>query len=368
MTQIILKFTSFIATIGLTGFLLAFQATNNNLEELEAAKKTFVYETESNKNIFLKKMEEQIKTVAKTGNLDVVQKLIAEKKAFETNENNLPTSKDFKSLLSEFQKQNKKNKEVLLNLYDRKIKEYTKNLDFETAILIKKEFDQFQKTGFFIKNNSETKNTEAAHPQNTEKNNSENQTFIFDGVWHVSLLDSNWGSIRTVNGDKIQDKLNGALLSWKKEGDEITVTFKDFWDKLQISSNTKLTGKTSTGKRVIYEKILDIDEKDDFKNVPLKSLQKFNFTGIWMVEHPKNNWKAKRAVVGKNVYDFNHEKCTWRSFGNQIIVSWLNGGWERLYLNPKDPDNLIGKNDHGLEIYWHKISDKELKNISIKEN
>lgn len=367
MIKIILKFTLFMATIGLSGFLLAFQASENNLEELEVAKKTFVNEAESNKRMFLKKMEEQIKNIAKTGDLDAVQKLIAEKKDFETNEKNLPTSKDFKILLSEFQKQNKKNKEVLLNLYDRKIKEFTKNLDLETAIFIKKEFDQFQKNGSFIKNNSETKNADTEHPIKTEEKSAKNSAFIFDGVWHVSLLDSNFGSIRTVNGDKMQDKLNGELLSWKKEGDEITVSFKKLWDKLQITNNNKLTGRTSTGKGVIYERILDFDKGDNLKSEASNSSSKFNFTGIWMVEHPKNNWKANRGVVGNNVYDFNNIKCSWKLIGNQITVSWPNGGWEKLYVNFNDPSNLKGKHSRGFDTYWRRITDQELKTISFTE-
>ena len=367
MIKKILKFTLIMATIGLASFLLAFQESEKNLEELEAAKKTFINETESNKKMFLKKMEEQIKNIAKTGNLDAVQKLIAEKKDFETNEKNLPTSKDFKSLVNEFQKQNKKGKEVLLNLYDRKIKELTKNLDLETAIFIKKEFDQFQKTGSFIQNNSETKNVDTEHPKNTEGKSVKNSAFNFDGVWHVSLLDSNLGSIRTVNGDKMQDKLNGEYLSWKKEGNEITVTFKKLWDKLHITNNNKLTGRTSTGKGVIYERILDFDKSENLRSEASNSSPKFNFTGIWMVEHPKNNWKANRGVVGNNVYDFNNVKCTWKLIDNQITVSWPNGGWEKLYVNFNDPSNLKGKHSRGFDIYWHRITDQELKTISSKE-
>lgn len=147
MSNFVLILKSLILISILPFAFAAYQDKDNFFENLENAKKTFVYETELNQKVFLKRMEEQIKTIAKSGNLEVVQRLIIEKKDFEGNNSRIPVSKEFKNLVLDYQKQLKKNKDLIQNIYEKTIKEFTKKLDLDNAVKLKKELEEFLKTG-----------------------------------------------------------------------------------------------------------------------------------------------------------------------------------------------------------------------------
>lgn len=147
MSNFIFIFKSLILISILPFAFAAYQDKDNFFESLENAKKSYVYETELNQKVFLKRMEEQIKVIAKSGNLEVVQRLIIEKKNFEGNNSRIPVSKEYKNLVLDYQKQLKKNKDLIQNIYEKTIKEFTKKLDLDNAVKLKKELEDFQKMG-----------------------------------------------------------------------------------------------------------------------------------------------------------------------------------------------------------------------------
>lgn len=124
--------------------LIAFE--NEDLEkEIQKAKEVYAEDVEKARTILLEKLELQIKKYAKTGNLELVQKLVADKKEFETNDSRVPVSAEFKSDVSEYQQKIKKVKDTLLGAYSKGIKEYTKKLELDKAMVLKLEMEDFIK-------------------------------------------------------------------------------------------------------------------------------------------------------------------------------------------------------------------------------
>lgn len=121
--------------------LIAFE--NEDLEkEIEKAKEVYAQNIEKARTFLLEKLDGQIKKYAKTGNLELVQKLVADKKEFEMNDSRIPVSPEFKTDVSEYLQKFKKEKEVLLGVFSKGIKEYTKKLDLDKATALKLGMDQ----------------------------------------------------------------------------------------------------------------------------------------------------------------------------------------------------------------------------------
>lgn len=122
--------------------LIAFE--NDDLEkEIQKAKEVYAQDVEKARTVLLEKLEFQIKKFAKTGNLELVQKLVTDKKEFEANDSRIPVSAEFKSDVSEYQQKIKKGKDSLIGSYAKGIKEYTKKLELDKAMVLKLEMDQF---------------------------------------------------------------------------------------------------------------------------------------------------------------------------------------------------------------------------------
>lgn len=115
---------------------------NDEIEkEIERAKKVYAQDGEKAKAVLLDKLDMQIKKYAKTGNLELVQKLVADKKEFEMNDSRIPVSPEFKSDVSEYQQKIKKGKDALLATFAKEIKEYTKKLELDKAMALKLEME-----------------------------------------------------------------------------------------------------------------------------------------------------------------------------------------------------------------------------------
>lgn len=109
-------------------------------KELEDGKAFFNQSIEENKNTFIGQLDETIKKIAKQGDLDLVQKLIKEKKEYEIDKK-LPNSKEFKTNLVEFKSNNEKAIEKYKKVLEKNIKEYTKHLEIDKASRLKLELE-----------------------------------------------------------------------------------------------------------------------------------------------------------------------------------------------------------------------------------
>jgi hypothetical protein len=90
-----------------------------------------------------------------------------------------------------------------------------------------------------------------------------------------------------------------------------------------------------------------LDAKQEF----VLDVSPFNFDGVWVSTH-SNRWSGRRTVKGEVVIDFNGTACKWERKGAQITVTWPHGGWEKLDINFKSPDQLKGKTERGLNSTW----------------
>lgn len=109
-------------------------------KDLKDGKDSFNNSIEENINTFIQQLDETIKKIAKQGDLDLVQKLVKEKKEYEIDKK-LPNSKEFKTHLVQFKISNDKTTEKYKRVLEKNIKEYTKLLEIDKASVLKLELD-----------------------------------------------------------------------------------------------------------------------------------------------------------------------------------------------------------------------------------
>jgi hypothetical protein len=90
-----------------------------------------------------------------------------------------------------------------------------------------------------------------------------------------------------------------------------------------------------------------LDAKQEF----VLDVSPFNFDGVWVSTH-SSRWSGRRTVKGESVIDFDGTACKWERKGAQITVTWPGGGWEKLDIDFKSPDQLKGKTARGLNSTW----------------
>ena len=110
---------------------------------LEKTKAEYHSKTEKAGTIFIGKLDERIKTVAESGNLDGVLELRADKKAFET-DGTAPKSKLMKTAYGDYQDAVKAARKTMSEAYELAIKEYTKKLDTDLAEEVRNDFLAFR--------------------------------------------------------------------------------------------------------------------------------------------------------------------------------------------------------------------------------
>lgn len=77
----------------------------------------------------------------------------------------------------------------------------------------------------------------------------------------------------------------------------------------------------------------------------------FSFDGVWVSTH-SNRWSGRRTVKGSVVLDFDGVACKWERTGGLITVTWPGGGWEKLDIDFKNPDQLKGKTGRNEVSTW----------------
>jgi hypothetical protein len=84
----------------------------------------------------------------------------------------------------------------------------------------------------------------------------------------------------------------------------------------------------------------------------------FSFEGVWQIHH-SSRWSAKRTVKLDKVFDYDGTECTWERKKGELTVTWPGGdGWERLQMDPKNVNKLVGKTNAGLDTVWDRVMTK----------
>jgi hypothetical protein len=107
-------------------------------KELDAAKNDYQYASAEAKLSLLTAVDDKIKVLAATGNLDATKALTDEKQALET-DGKLPTSKAMVPAVTKFSRSTEQARSVLSRAYDKAIKSYTKELRLKDAEALRKE-------------------------------------------------------------------------------------------------------------------------------------------------------------------------------------------------------------------------------------
>lgn len=84
--------------------LLGFQVKDPIFVKVESAKDAFQKEMDSAKSILIESLMAQIKKSAETGNLELVQKLIMQKREFGVYPDKLPQAEEFRLFVDAYQK------------------------------------------------------------------------------------------------------------------------------------------------------------------------------------------------------------------------------------------------------------------------
>ena len=110
---------------------------------LEKAKANYATETETANKEFLAAFDSKVQEIAKTGNLDGVKSVSADKKSFET-DGKLPNSQTMKKATADYQLANEKARKAMMAAYETAVSDYTKALQIEKAEAINTEYDTFK--------------------------------------------------------------------------------------------------------------------------------------------------------------------------------------------------------------------------------
>ena len=81
----------------------------------------------------------------------------------------------------------------------------------------------------------------------------------------------------------------------------------------------------------------------------------FVFDGTWRISH-SSGWKGERRVKGRRFVDGSNAK--WTLDGTTLMVRWPDGGWEKLTVNPDEPDKLLGGRGDAIKVTWVRVKPK----------
>ncbi len=115
-------------------------------DALGQAKSVYKEDISKAKTTLLGVFDGKFQEVAKTGNLEAVKSLQAEKKAYET-DGKLPTSQVMKKAVAEYQSSIDGAHRAMSNAYATAMSDYTKGLQIEKADAVNNEFESFKRTG-----------------------------------------------------------------------------------------------------------------------------------------------------------------------------------------------------------------------------
>ena len=236
--------------------LLGFQVKDPIFVKVESAKDTFHKEMDSAKNILIESLKAQIKKSAETGNLELVQKLIMQKREFEVYPDKLPQAEEFRLFVDAYQNKIQDAKADLVKTYKDSVIQYTKKLDIEKAESVKRELDGFLNMGDVNPANNNLPKQKQEN-KNINKIDGANHKFDFNGLWICNHPRTRWVGKRMVDGETVID-FNGTICSWNQVGLQISVFWpKGAWEKLTIDRNNenKLVGKTSKGMVTTWERV-----------------------------------------------------------------------------------------------------------------
>jgi hypothetical protein len=113
-------------------------------DALEKAKATYTETIDKARVDLRSAFDSQVQEVAKTGNLEHVKSLLAEKKSFD-DDGKLPTSQPMKQAVADYQATMDKAHKTLATAYETAVSDYTKKLQIDRADSVNNEFDAFKK-------------------------------------------------------------------------------------------------------------------------------------------------------------------------------------------------------------------------------
>lgn len=140
-----IRFSLCLALLGLmAGRCLADDQANDPVRDaLEKAKATYTEGIEKAKTDLRAAFDTEIQEVAKTGNLEHVKNVQAQKKAFDT-EGKLPAAQPMKKAAADYQAAVDTTRKTFMAAYETAISDYTKKLKIDKAESTAREYDDFK--------------------------------------------------------------------------------------------------------------------------------------------------------------------------------------------------------------------------------
>jgi hypothetical protein len=181
-------------------------------DTLENAKSIYSDTVSKAKEDLLAAFDFAVQDVAKTGNLDGVKAILAEKKAFEA-EDKLPTSQLLKKAAVDFKTSNDKARKTMTAAYDAAISSYTKALQIEKADAVKDELETFKKPSLIVQ--PVTPVGEKLKKPLTDNFTSGSE---WTGAWIIFKPTRGAGDFRIIVTERVGDTFKGEL-HCNQEGD-----------------------------------------------------------------------------------------------------------------------------------------------------
>jgi len=242
--------------LGFPLFLFGFQVNDPIFLKVDTGKNVFLTDVETSKKNLLDHMKAQIKKAAETGNLELVQKLINQKREFEVYPEKIPQAEEYRLFVDAYQEKIQEARSDLVKVYKEAVVQYTKKLEIEKAESMKRELDGFlQLADAKVVNNNPLKNAQKIK-NDIQKAMGIKKKFDFDGTWICRHPKNRWVGKRVVDGDSVID-VNGTICKWNQVGAQITVIWPNkSWEKLNVDNLNfnKLMGRTSRGLVTIWER------------------------------------------------------------------------------------------------------------------